>query len=188
MAPFKKVFKNTSGLVSFLPNSFLHLRQALGITNLYQAHLTNHVTMLNNGLNSGSTFSRILQHRLFQIASDLNIPFSPLLLNNFDAFTKTSVMKSNFIFSVLYFSSLLGISYARPLQASRSVDSTPIYSLFSDNPSLYAKSLHMIKRSRIMYLHQCISADFTALLLYKQPSLAILTLYQALLLLNSTST
>src|SRR2546423_13347279 len=35
MALFKKLYKNTSVLVSSLPNCFLHFSQALGLANLY---------------------------------------------------------------------------------------------------------------------------------------------------------
>ena len=72
-----------------------------------------------------------------------------------------------YIFSVLLFSSILGISLARPLQASRSVEYTPIYSLFCENPSLYASSLPMIKRSNIQFLHQYTSNDNSVLLPYR---------------------
>ena len=71
------------------------------------------------------------------------------------------------IFSVLLFSSTLGISLARPLQASRSVEYTPVYSLFCENPSLYACSLPMIKRSKIQFLHQCTTSDNSILLPYR---------------------
>ena len=166
-SPFKRLYKQTSSFVSSLPDSFLHFRLALGIANLYQQHLINHVNTLNNYLTSGTSVSRILQHRLFQIAKDNNIPFSPLLVNNFGAFTNTKYMKTDYIFSVLLFSSTLGISLARPLQASRSVEYTPIYSLFCENPSLYACSLPMIKRSKIQFLHQCTTSDNSILLPYR---------------------
>src|SRR3989440_457158 len=89
MAPFKKLYKNTSVLVSSLPNCFLHFSQALGIANLYQQHITNHITTFNYGLTAGNAFSRIIQHWLHQIAKDINIPFSPLLLECFKPFMKT---------------------------------------------------------------------------------------------------
>src|SRR5436190_23229856 len=166
-SPFKRLYKQTSGLVSSIPDSFLHFRLALGIAKLYQQQLINHVNNLNNILTSGTSVSRILQHCLFQIAKDNNIPFSPLLVNNFSAFTNTKYIKTDYIFSVLLFSSSLGISLARPLQASRSVDYTPIYSLFCKNPSLYASSLSMIKRSNIQFLHQCTTSDHSILLPYR---------------------
>src|SRR3989440_6183746 len=164
---FKRLYKQTSSFVSSLPDSFLHFRLTLGIANLYQQHLINHVNTLNNHLTTGTSISRIFQHQFFQITKDNNIPFSPLLVNNFGAFTNTKYMKTDYIFSVLLFSSILGISLARPLQASRSVEYTPIYSLFCENPSLYASSLPMIKRSNIQFLHQCTSNDNSVLLPYR---------------------
>src|SRR2546430_7439979 len=89
MAPFKKLYKNTSVMVSSLPNCFLHFSQALGLANLYQQHITNHITTFNYGLTTGNSFSRIIQHRLHQIAKNINIPFSPLLLECFKPFMKT---------------------------------------------------------------------------------------------------
>src|SRR3954471_11285841 len=70
MGPFKLLYKNTSNIVKLLPNCFLHYNQVLGIANLYQQHITNHITTLNNVLSIGDSFSRIIQHRLFQIAED----------------------------------------------------------------------------------------------------------------------
>src|SRR4051812_44468669 len=167
MSPFKKLYKNTSSLVSSLPNSFLHYKQALGLTNLFQQHLTNHITNLSNALSAGDSFSRIIQHRLFQIAKDINIPFSPLLLDNFKTFSKTKIMNTNLILRIISFASEIGISFARPLQASQSVDDTLIYTLFDNNSGLYSSSLHMIKRSSIQYLSQCTSADGSVMLPYR---------------------
>src|SRR3954469_21937875 len=104
------------------------------MANLYQQHITNHITTLNNGLSTGDNFSRIIQHRLFQIAEDLNLPFSPLLLKKFDAFTKTNVMNTNLVFQIIFYASKIGISFATTtLQASQSVDDTYIFTLFENN-------------------------------------------------------
>src|SRR5688572_30684211 len=111
MAPFKKLFKNTCRLVASLPNSFLHYRQAIGIAHLFQQHIINHITSFNKELTSSRPTARIIQHRLFQLAKDINIPFSSLLLNCFKAFTKTTSMKTNLIFRTLYFASEIGISF-----------------------------------------------------------------------------
>src|SRR3954453_21613716 len=112
MGPFKKLYKNTSNLVKSLPNCFLHYSQALGIANLYQQHITNHITTLNNSLSTGDNFSRIIQHWLFQIAEDLNLPFSPLLLKRFDAFTKTNIMNTNLVLRIIFHASKIGVSFA----------------------------------------------------------------------------
>src|SRR6266516_2297876 len=166
-SPFKRLYKQSCSLVSSIPDSFLHFRLALGIANLYQQHLINHINTLNNNLTTGTSVSRILQHRLYQISKDNNIPFSPLLVDNFSAFTNTRYMKTDYIFSVLLFSSLLGISLARPLHASRSVDYTPIFTLFHNNSSLYASSLPKIKQSNIQFLHHYTSSDNSTLLPYR---------------------
>src|SRR3954469_17885111 len=134
MGPFKKLYKNTSNLIKSIPNCFLHYSQALGITNLYQQHITNHVTTLNNGLFAGDNYSHIIQHRLFQIVDDLNIPFSPLLLNSFTAFSKTNIMNTNLVFRIIFHAHKIGILFATTtLQASRSVDNnTYIFTLFKN--------------------------------------------------------
>src|SRR4051794_39853034 len=169
MRPFKTLYKNTSNIVKSLPNCFLHYNQALGMANLYQQHITNHITTLNNSLSTGDNFSRIIQHWLFQIAEDLNLPFSPLLLKRFDAFTKTNIMNTNLVLRIIFHTSKIGISFATTtLQASRSVDNnTYIFTLFENNPGLYSSLLHMIKRSNIKTLNQCTSADDTVLLQYR---------------------
>ena len=56
MAPFRNLYKKTCNLVSSLPNSMLYLRQALGIANLHQQHITNHVTILSDALDLRSNF------------------------------------------------------------------------------------------------------------------------------------
>src|SRR3954469_2855310 len=169
MGPFKKLYKNTSNLIKSIPNCFLHYNQALGIANLYQQHITNHITTFNNKLSAGDNFSCIIQHRLFQIAEDLNIPFSPLLLNSFTAFLKTNIMNTDLVFRIIFHAHQIGISFATTtLQASRSVDdNTYIFTLFENNPDLYSSSLHTIKRSNIKTLNQCTSADGTVLLQYR---------------------
>src|SRR5262249_47425443 len=101
--------------------------------------------------------------------SDILVPFSPLLLTQFDAFSKLPQFRSNLFLRVIYFSSLLGLSFAsRPLAPSQNVNSLPIFSMFHDNPFLFAKSIRMIKRSNIIYFHQCLSGDGTSILPYKQ--------------------
>src|SRR4051812_1121224 len=169
MGPFKMLYKNTSNIVKSLPNCFLHYSQVLELANLYQQHITNHITTLNNSLSTGDNFSRIIQHRLFQIAEDFNLPFSPLLLKRFDAFTKTNIMNTNLVLRIIFHASKIGVSFATTtLQASRSVNNnTYIFTLFENNSGLYSSSLHMIKRSNIKTLNQCTSADGTVLLQYR---------------------
>src|SRR4051812_17761321 len=168
MAPFKKLYKNTSVLVSSLLNCFLHFNQALGLTNLYQQHITNHITAFNHGLIAGNSFSHIIQHRLHQIAKDINIPFSSLLLECFKPFMKTTIMTTNLVFRIIFHEFNIGISFATPLQASRSVEHTYIFTLFDNDPGLYSRLLHSIKRSNIQTLDQCMSADGSVLLLFRE--------------------
>jgi len=124
--------------------------------------------MFNNALSLSNALQIMLQHRLFQLAKDLHIPSSPLLLTQFTAFTKTKSMNTDFIFRILFFASKLGLSLARPLRASQNVNSIPIHTLFENNPTAYGKYLHMIKRSNIQHLHQCTSVDGTILLPYRE--------------------
>src|SRR4051812_12125396 len=168
MGPFKKLYKNTSNLVKSIPNCFLHYNQALGIANLYQQHITNHITTFNNKLSAGDNFSCIIQHRLFQIAEDLNIPFSPLLLKSFDAFSKTNIMNTNLVFHIIFHASKIGVSFSTTtLWALQNVDNTYIFTLFENNSGLYSSSLHSIRRPNIKTLNQCTSTDGTVLLQYR---------------------
>ena len=76
-------------------------------------------------------------------------------------------MNTDLIFRIIFHAFNIGISFVTPFQASRSVNTTYIYSLFDDNSKLYSSSLHMIKRSGIQTLSQCTSADSSALLPYR---------------------
>ena len=145
MAPFRKLYKKTCNLVSSLLNSLLYFRQALGITNLHQQHITNHITTLSDALDTRNNFQHILQHRMFQLAKDIHITCSPLLLNNFAAFEKTKNMNTDLILRILFYSSKIGISLTRPLRASQNVNNIPIHTIFNENPTIFGKSLNMIK-------------------------------------------
>src|SRR5436305_2270089 len=152
MAPFKKLYKNTSVLISSLLNCFLHFSQTLGLANLYQQHITNHITTFNYGLTARNSFSRIIQHRLHQIAKDINILFSPLLLECFKLFIKITIMTTNLVFRIIYHAFNIEIFFVTPLQALQSVEHTYIFTLFDNDPGLYSRSLHSIKRSNIQTL------------------------------------
>ena len=168
MKPFRSLLKKTLSLVTSIPNCLIRFRNALGITDLYQQHIINHTTAFNNILNANNQLTNMIFHRLSQIATAANLPCSPLSVRNFTALSKLKLAKTDYIFNFLLLSSSLGIVFTRPLRSLQSVDATTIFSLFHDNPSLYAKSLHMIKRARITYLHQCVSADNSSLLPYRE--------------------
>src|SRR6266496_4632395 len=104
---------------------------------------------------------------MFQLAKDIHITCSPLLLNDFAAFEKTKNMNTDLILRILFYTSKIGISLIRPLRASQDVNNIPIHKIFNENPTIFGKSLNMIKRSNIKFLHQCTSADGTVLLPYK---------------------
>src|SRR3990170_454224 len=165
--PYKKLFKNSTSLIVSLPNAFLHYRNALGLSNLYQQHHINHVTALQDIFSASTIIKDIYLHRLYNIAQMLCIPHSPLLLRNFSAFTKTKIFRTDSLFRILFFSHRIGISFADPAEASLSVDHHPIYEFFHNNSTLFAKSLQSITRSNIQFLHQCSSADSSAMMYYK---------------------
>src|SRR2546430_514789 len=150
------------------PRSTLFPYTTLFRSNLYQQHITNHITTFNYGLTAGNPYSRIIQHRLYQIAKDINIPFSPLLLECFKPFMKTTIMTTNLVFRIIYHAFNIGISFVTSLQALRSVEHTYIYTLFDNDSGLYSRSLHSIKRSNIHTLDQCTSADSSILLPFKE--------------------
>src|SRR3954468_22643695 len=78
-------------------------------------------------------------------------------------------MNTDLIFRIVFHAHQIGISFATTtLQVSQSVNgNTYIFTLFKNNPGLYSSSLHMIKRSNIKTLNQCMSADSTVLLPYR---------------------
>src|ERR1043166_6125584 len=169
-APFRKLFKNTLSMVSSLPNALLHYRQGLNFTSLFQKYLTNHINNLTNifSMDNSSTVFCTISHRLMTIQKDINIPYSPLLLSDFSCFLKTKCFKTDFIFRLLFFSGNIGISFARPLPASQSVENhTPLFSLFNNNPSLYRQSLPLLKKHNQMFLSDCISRDKLTIMSYR---------------------
>jgi hypothetical protein len=105
-ASFKRIYKNSLKLTISLPNAFLHYNKALGLVNLYQKHLTNHITQLSNILYNDrlETIKNIILHRLYNIQIDINIPYSPLYIDNFNVFKKTKCFKTDYIFRLLFFS------------------------------------------------------------------------------------
>src|SRR5207248_9721269 len=158
MKPFRSLLKKTLSLVTSIPNCLIRFRNALGITDLYQQQIINHTTAFNNILNANNQLTNMILHRLSQIATAANLPCSPLSVRNFTALSKLKLAKTDYIFNFLLLSSSLGIVFTRPLRSSQSVDATTIFSLFHDNSSLYAKSLHIDRKStRLNSSHRTIS-------------------------------
>ena len=84
---------------------------------------------------------------LIQISISANIPSSLLLVRKFTTLSKLKSAKTDYFFNFLILSTSLGITFSRPLRSSQSVDATTIFSLFHDNSSLYASSLHIVLRT-----------------------------------------
>jgi hypothetical protein len=110
----------------------------------------------------------IILYRLYNIQIDINIPYSLLYIDNFNAFTKTKCFKTDYILHLLFFSNQLNIGFAWPLPASNCVKyhHTPIYSLFYMKSQLYAKSLRLLKKHDILYLNDCIDNDCFTIMLF----------------------
>jgi hypothetical protein len=112
----------------------------------------------------------LLEHRLHAIKIDFNIQTSPLILNNFSAFSKTFRFRTDFLFRLLTFTSKLVIAFASPLSAPQDLvvtKHTPIYELFHDAPSVYAKNLYLFKKHNITHLSDCLSNDGLIILLFR---------------------
>src|SRR5581483_696459 len=160
MAPFKRVLKNSLNLTITLSDSFTHSEQFINLVHLFQRSTTDKFTVLHNILTADSQYTPklLLEHRLHAIKMDLNFQHSPLLSNNFSAFSKTHRFRTDFIF----IASKLGIAFAKPLSASQNTISTkhtPIYELFHDSPAVYAKNLYLFKKHNITHLSDCLSDD-----------------------------
>src|ERR1043165_6416860 len=166
-----KTFQKHLSMVSSLPNALLHYRLKLNFTSLFQRHLTNHINSLTNifSMDNSSTVFCTISHRLMTIQKDINIPYSPLLLSDFSCFLKTNCFKTDYIFRLLFFSHVFGISFAQPLPASQSLGHhTPLFSLFHNNPSLYNQSLPLLIKRNVKYLSDCISRDKLSIMPYKE--------------------
>src|SRR6185312_6476660 len=138
MAPMKRVFKNSLGITSRTPDSFLLYGQALGLQDLFEFNLTNHLSHWSKitSLGAENPLTIIFQHRLFALQRQLHIPFSPTYINNFSAFSKLPVFQTDYLFRLLAFSSNTGIRFSEPLPPTISYN-VPLYELFNENPSLY---------------------------------------------------
>src|SRR6185369_4437535 len=141
MAPFK----NVAHVTRSLPDGFLHSRDALNIMDIFARHLSNHVGMFAKSIDSDNILKDIMDIRLANLQSSLCLPFSPLILEieEFDVFKFTKQFRHDLIFRLIYFSSKLGIRFARPLRDSRNVGDTPLFTLFKDDSGLFARSLKM---------------------------------------------
>src|SRR5581483_5527803 len=136
-------------------------------------------------------------HRLHTIKVDLNFQHSPLLSNNFSAFSKTARFRTDFIFRLISFASKLGLTFAKPLSAFQNTHSTkhtPIYELFHNSPDVYAKNLYLLKKHNITHLSDCLSDNGLMVLPFREiinknslhpPSAIIPAWYRTLI--NNTS-
>jgi hypothetical protein len=172
MLPFKRTFKHASRLALSIPDAFLQSDRALGLTNLFQRLITNHSTLFAKhiSMDNSLTLKKVMLHRLASIQQDLFIPYSPLFVDNFRPFTKLPAYRDDYILRLLSFSLDLGIRYTIPPATPFPTDvhHTPIYILFSDNPSLYKSSVYQLRKHKIMYLSDCISNDGMALIPFQQ--------------------
>ena len=133
MSPMKKFFKNTTYLTISIPDAFLHSSSALNFFDLFARILTNHVSTLKAHLiMDNGTLNDIMDICLANLQDSLYLPFSPFVLTHeeFSVFHFTKSFRHDLIFRVLFFSSKLGITFARPLQASRSVGDISLFMLF----------------------------------------------------------
>jgi hypothetical protein len=169
-SPFKKLFKNSLKLSLTTPNAFLHFSQAIGLTNLYQRQLTNHVSSFSKtlSLDDNLPLKNTIHHRLHSIQQDLYLPHSPLMLEQYQAFTTTQTFKLDYIFRLLCFSRDLGIQFSQSLPFNNLEHHTPIYLLFHNQPALYNSSLRLFKRHNIQYLSDCISDNCLTILPFKE--------------------
>jgi hypothetical protein len=169
MAPMKKVLKHSLKLVSTIPDAFIHYKDAIGLQNLFEFNLTNHVDRLSTltKLGAETDLSKILSHRLSSLSFLLHLDFPPSLVTNFKAFSQLPIFKQDYILRTLAFSSKLGISFKDPSASDCFKDNFPLFSFFHNNPSLYNKSLYLFKKYNIHYLNDCVSDDGLMLLPYK---------------------
>src|ERR1043165_3013434 len=171
MSPMKKLFKNASHLTISIPDAFLHSSSALNFFDLFARILTNHASALKAHLiTNNGTLNDIMDIRLANLQTSLYLPFSPLVLKQeeFSVFHFTKSFRHDLIFRILFFSSKLGITFARPLQVSRSVDDPPLVMLFRDKPNLLAKSLHIIHKYNVKRLSHCFTQDGLSMMTYQE--------------------
>src|SRR2546421_8297369 len=155
-----------------LPDSFIHSSQFFNLVHLFHRSITDKTTIIQYILSADSQYipKLLLEHRLFNIRTDLNLQHSPLILTNFSAFNKTVRFRTDFIFRLISFASKLRIAFAQPLSAPQNMKltkHTPIYKLFHDSPDVYAKNLYLFKKHNITHLSDCLSDDGLIILPFK---------------------
>src|SRR5947199_7664537 len=151
MGPFKKTFKNSLSLTVTLPNSFVHSRNFINLVHLFHRSITDKVSVIDKIFSNYNSYSPklLLEHRLHAIKEDLHIQTSPLILNNFSAFSRTFRFRTDFLFRLLSFASELGISFAKPFLPPQNLIITrhnSIYDLFHYTLSVYAKNMYLFKK------------------------------------------
>src|SRR5436305_2588979 len=163
--PFRSMLKRSLQLVSTIPNNFLSFHRAIGLTDLFQRNLIDHSARFERLFNlDNNNFTKLaFLHRLTLIQQELHVPFSPLYLHNFNAFSKTKCFQIDSLFRLLHFSSQIGISFAFN-QLTVSNNWIPIHEAFHEAPSLFAKSIHLLRKHNVRFINDCIAPDASAIL------------------------
>jgi hypothetical protein len=113
-------------------------------------------------------FSNILKHRIFFLQSSLYLPYSPLLLTNFGAFSSTKFFKFDIIFRTLYFASRFGVQYSSPSRLPTHPRDIPVHEFFNDLPKIYSSSIALFKKHNIVSLEDCLQPDGISFSTYKE--------------------
>src|SRR5437016_1304825 len=171
---FRKTFRKIIGFSCAIPNHFLQFPHSFNLIDLHQRCVTNNINsfyrnFIEDPLDSFPIdIRKAISHRLFEIQKYFNLPYSPLFLDNFDSFKNCKRFKDDYIPQIIYHASLINIRFAKPQYINpQDFIHTPIHYLFTDNPSLYAKSLPLLRKYNITFLSDCINDEQTSLLPYR---------------------
>jgi len=164
-ATFRKTFKHSLDIALNLPNSFLSCSHTLGIFNLFHRLVSSHANRLYSifQLDSSHILSGLLSHRIYSIQQSLFLPHSPMAIPEFSPFMECKATSNDLIFRTIAFASKFGLRFLPPFTSPANAH-TPLYSLFNDNPKLFASSLIHLKRYNLQYLSSCLSPDGITLL------------------------
>src|SRR5436305_1648044 len=171
---FRKTFRKIIGFSCAIPNHFLQFPHSFNLIDLHQRCVTNNINsfyrnFIEDPLDSFPIdIRKSISHRLSEIQRYFNLPFSPLFLDNFDSFKNCKRFKDDYILQIIYHASLINIRFAKPQYTNpQDFIHTPIHYLFTNNPSLYAKSLPLLRKHNITFLSDCINDEQTSLLPYR---------------------
>src|SRR5688572_7267702 len=82
-SPMRSLIKNSSGFSLSLPSALLHYHRIIGMTNLFERNIQNHVATFANRFHASDILADIYRIHLENLKDILWIDISPLFIDDF---------------------------------------------------------------------------------------------------------